>query len=470
MEQTTVRSILPHFSFYFFFTHTQTGTGNGVCRHGICLCFPGFMGVDCAERMTCPKNCAGHGRCTSTGKCVCSLGFSGYDCSNSETCPNKCSSRGSCLPGGVCRCIPGWEGTSCDVCRVGSRVACNAHGVCVQSKASSNFRFQQTRPIMLGSSRDGTSGARFVSGGTALMMDSQSKKSYVCKCDRNWLGDICTTNANAKPKDIDAPKEKKKEEQPGKKLDMTRVVDKYATPDYGSGEDAKPAELGGEDEEWWKNPPGSSSDEDSLTDKLRLVSHRTSVEDHVKSISEDDEKMLMNALMRGVSGNDDDDDDSDDDDEVMVKSFSSKKKNIDSRSPEIRHHKTTHIHEKTAAHHNHIDHKKKVVEKKEITTKTATCPVTCESMGHGVCYHGHCYCKQGFYKEDCSSELRDDNNESESQSTRFLVVLFGILLGVGTALVLISRGIITRYFERPKVSLKTKAARSGGELPEWVGF
>ena len=241
------------------------------------MCFPGFMGVDCAERMTCPKSCSGHGRCTSTGKCVCTLGFSGYDCSNSETCPESCSGRGQCLPGGVCRCIPGWEGKACDVCRLGSRVACNAHGICVQgtsSSSSSKFRFQQTRPIMLGSSRDGTSGARFVSGGTALMASSSISdgKAYKCKCDRNWLGDVCTTDAKAKPKDIDAPPKKKKEEEPGKKLEMTKVVDKYATPDYGSGEDAKPSKLS-EDNDWWDNPPGSTNEEDkSLTDSFRLVS------------------------------------------------------------------------------------------------------------------------------------------------------------------------------------------------------
>jgi len=189
-------------------------TGNGLCRHGMCLCLPGFGGSDCGDRMHCPKRCSGHGACLNTGHCACELGFSGRDCSFSEACPQKCSGRGECLQGGVCRCLPAWSGEACDVCRVGSRVACNAKGVCFLN-ATAPARFA-SRPILT-APRDSGRGARFVSGGAALLAtegtsvvrngDGQQlyvaevaqTPGYGCKCDPAAFGPSCTLDAAAKP-------------------------------------------------------------------------------------------------------------------------------------------------------------------------------------------------------------------------------------------------------------------------------
>lgn len=317
-------------------------TDNGVCRHDICMCLPGFTGHDCAERIGCPRKCSGHGRCLNTGKCACMLGYSGRDCSLSEVCPQKCTGRGECLADGTCRCVPGWSGKACDVCRVGSRAACNAKGVCRATKTST-ARFA-SRPILSASrdaGRDGARGVRFVSGGTALLSAAKDKinahskhqlhlnelavtPTYACACDKNWAGPYCTVDAKATPPHIDAPKETKKKEETksdegrvemGTHRDVSRVS---ASSAFGSNEPARDAVLK-EKEGWWDNPPGTGVKE---TVPHRLASLETSIEnstslvEEVKEEEEEEEELsvandatgsandiemsLLKALTRGI--------------------------------------------------------------------------------------------------------------------------------------------------------------------------
>ncbi|KAL3224464.1 hypothetical protein MRX96_026578 [Rhipicephalus microplus] len=137
--------------------------GHGSCRLGQCHCFPGYIGLDCADSV-CPvlcsghgrlvqgrcrcepgwkgaecavrddlcelPDCSGHGRCVR-GRCVCEPGFGGENCERPD-CPDpECGSRGACVQG-RCWCKPGWRGANCsDADERLSRCLpdCSAHGV-----------------------------------------------------------------------------------------------------------------------------------------------------------------------------------------------------------------------------------------------------------------------------------------------------------------------------------------------------
>lgn len=137
--------------------------GHGSCRLGQCHCFPGYIGLDCADSV-CPvlcsghgrlvqgrcrcepgwkgaecavrddlcelPDCSGHGRCVR-GRCICEPGFGGDNCERPD-CPDpECGSRGACVQG-RCWCKPGWRGANCsDADERLSRCLpdCSAHGV-----------------------------------------------------------------------------------------------------------------------------------------------------------------------------------------------------------------------------------------------------------------------------------------------------------------------------------------------------
>ncbi|XP_070321850.1 teneurin-2 isoform X5 [Odocoileus virginianus] len=133
--------------------------GNGECVSGLCHCFPGFLGADCAKaacpvlcsgngqysKGTCqcysgwkgaecdvPLNqcidpsCGGHGSCID-GNCVCSAGYKGEHCEEVDCLDPTCSSRGVCV-NGECLCSPGWGGLNCELARVQCPDQCSGHG------------------------------------------------------------------------------------------------------------------------------------------------------------------------------------------------------------------------------------------------------------------------------------------------------------------------------------------------------
>lgn len=55
----------------------------GVCNNGVCLCFPGYTGVDCSSG--CLNDCSKHGQCLQNdeglGYCKCDRGYKSTDCS-----------------------------------------------------------------------------------------------------------------------------------------------------------------------------------------------------------------------------------------------------------------------------------------------------------------------------------------------------------------------------------------------------
>ncbi|ELK28386.1 Teneurin-2 [Myotis davidii] len=133
--------------------------GNGECVSGLCHCFPGFLGADCAKaacpvlcsgngqysKGTCqcysgwkgaecdvPMNqcidpsCGGHGSCID-GTCVCSAGYKGEHCEEVDCLDPTCSSHGVCV-NGECLCSPGWGGLNCELARVQCPDQCSGHG------------------------------------------------------------------------------------------------------------------------------------------------------------------------------------------------------------------------------------------------------------------------------------------------------------------------------------------------------
>lgn len=133
----------------------------GYCRDGKCVCYPGFTGVDCTERL-CPRDCSFRGACVNgecqckgnytgaacerarcpsdctsperhercdDGVCVCKPGYSGVACEQ-RACPENCNERGACdAELGVCRCEEGWTGDGCEVKRCPDD--CSGRGLCI---------------------------------------------------------------------------------------------------------------------------------------------------------------------------------------------------------------------------------------------------------------------------------------------------------------------------------------------------
>ncbi|XP_048671859.1 teneurin-2 isoform X10 [Marmota marmota marmota] len=156
--------------------------GNGECVSGLCHCFPGFLGADCAKaacpvlcsgngqysKGTCqcysgwkgaecdvPMNqcidptCGGHGSCIE-GNCVCSAGYKGEHCEEVDCLDPTCSSHGVCV-NGECLCSPGWGGLNCELARVQCPDQCSGHGTYLPD-------------------------------------------SGLCSCDPNWMGPDCSVD------------------------------------------------------------------------------------------------------------------------------------------------------------------------------------------------------------------------------------------------------------------------------------
>ncbi|XP_075130833.1 teneurin-2 isoform X3 [Leptodactylus fuscus] len=154
--------------------------GNGECVSGVCHCFPGFHGADCAKA-ACPVLCSGNGQ-YSKGTCICYSGWKGAECDvpSSQCIDPTCSTHGSCIDGN-CVCSAGFKGDNCEEVDC-IDPTCSNHGVCVNKEClcspgwgGQNCELPRTQ------CPDQCSGH-----GTYLT------DTGLCSCDPNWMGPDCS--------------------------------------------------------------------------------------------------------------------------------------------------------------------------------------------------------------------------------------------------------------------------------------
>ncbi|XP_047273375.1 teneurin-2 isoform X7 [Homo sapiens] len=216
--------------------------GNGECVSGVCHCFPGFLGADCAKaacpvlcsgngqysKGTCqcysgwkgaecdvPMNqcidpsCGGHGSCID-GNCVCSAGYKGEHCEEVDCLDPTCSSHGVCV-NGECLCSPGWGGLNCELARVQCPDQCSGHGTYLPDTGLCSCDPNWMGPdcsVEVCSVDCGTHGVciggacRCEEGWTGAACDQRvchprciehgTCKDGKCECREGWNGEHCT--------------------------------------------------------------------------------------------------------------------------------------------------------------------------------------------------------------------------------------------------------------------------------------
>uniref|UniRef100_A0A8D2DBB7 Teneurin-2 n=1 Tax=Sciurus vulgaris TaxID=55149 RepID=A0A8D2DBB7_SCIVU len=216
--------------------------GNGECVSGLCHCFPGFLGADCAKA-ACPvlcsgngqyskgtcqcysgwkgaecdvptsqcidPTCGGHGSCIE-GNCVCSAGYKGEHCEEVDCLDPTCSSHGVCV-NGECLCSPGWGGLNCELARVQCPDQCSGHGTYLPDSGLCSCDPNWMGPdcsVEVCSVDCGTHGVciggacRCEEGWTGAACDQRvchprciehgTCKDGKCECREGWNGEHCT--------------------------------------------------------------------------------------------------------------------------------------------------------------------------------------------------------------------------------------------------------------------------------------
>ncbi|XP_073476803.1 teneurin-2 isoform X4 [Aquarana catesbeiana] len=154
--------------------------GNGECVSGVCHCFPGFHGADCAKA-ACPVLCSGNGQ-YSKGTCICYSGWKGAECDvpSSQCIDPTCSGHGSCIEGS-CVCSAGFKGDNCEEVDC-IDPTCSNHGVCVNKECLCSPGWGgQSCELPRAQCPDQCSGH-----GTYLT------DTGLCSCDPNWMGPDCS--------------------------------------------------------------------------------------------------------------------------------------------------------------------------------------------------------------------------------------------------------------------------------------
>ncbi|XP_027538731.1 teneurin-2 isoform X11 [Neopelma chrysocephalum] len=216
--------------------------GNGECVSGVCHCFPGFHGADCAKA-ACPvlcsgngqyskgtclcysgwkgpecdvpisqcidPSCGGHGSCIE-GNCVCSVGYKGENCEEVDCLDPTCSNHGVCV-NGECLCSPGWGGVNCELPRAQCPDQCSGHGTYLSDTGLCSCDPNWMGPdcsVEVCSVDCGTHGVcmggacRCEEGWTGVACDQRvchprctehgTCKDGKCECREGWNGEHCT--------------------------------------------------------------------------------------------------------------------------------------------------------------------------------------------------------------------------------------------------------------------------------------
>ncbi|KAI6657695.1 tenascin-X [Oopsacas minuta] len=87
---------------------------NGVCYVGGCVCFHGYAGDDCEDRI-CSPPCQNSGNCQDNGICECQFPYTGEYCETLMTCSSPCQNSGNCQDNGICECQFPYTGEYCEI-------------------------------------------------------------------------------------------------------------------------------------------------------------------------------------------------------------------------------------------------------------------------------------------------------------------------------------------------------------------
>ncbi|XP_066200566.1 teneurin-2 isoform X3 [Saccopteryx leptura] len=156
--------------------------GNGECVSGLCHCFPGFLGADCAKA-ACPVLCSGNGQ-YSKGTCQCYSGWKGAECDvpMNQCIDPSCGGHGSCIDGN-CVCSAGYKGEHCEEVDC-LDPTCSSHGVCVNGECLCSLGWGGLNcELARVQCPDQCSGH-----GTYL------PDTGLCSCDPNWMGPDCSVD------------------------------------------------------------------------------------------------------------------------------------------------------------------------------------------------------------------------------------------------------------------------------------
>lgn len=165
-------------------------SGHGACssedpnepgRH--CICREGWDGSYCQTPVpipgdVCPLNCSNHGACHD-GKCACHRGWSGTACNEPIPCPRNCSNHGTCNLG-VCECALGWSGHDCSVQKRCPN-ACSRRGRCVLGECVCAIGWTGEDCSVEMACPEDCSGHGKCHNGR-------------CECDVDWSGDDCSVD------------------------------------------------------------------------------------------------------------------------------------------------------------------------------------------------------------------------------------------------------------------------------------
>ncbi|XP_073913834.1 teneurin-2 isoform X12 [Castor canadensis] len=156
--------------------------GNGECVSGLCHCFPGFLGADCAKA-ACPVLCSGNGQ-YSKGACQCYSGWKGAECDvpMNQCIDPSCSGHGSCIDGN-CVCSAGYKGEHCEEVDC-LDPTCSSHGVCVNGECLCSPGWGGLNCELARAQCPDQCGGH----GTYL------PDTGLCSCDPNWMGPDCSVD------------------------------------------------------------------------------------------------------------------------------------------------------------------------------------------------------------------------------------------------------------------------------------
>eukprot|EP00753_Platysulcus_tardus_P007894 PLAT15521.1.p1 GENE.PLAT15521.1~~PLAT15521.1.p1 ORF type:complete len:836 (+),score=438.77 PLAT15521.1:38-2545(+) len=393
--------------------------GHGECRHGVCMCQRGWTGADCTARFSCPRDCSGHGQCIANGFCACASGFAGRDCSQAVTCQHDCHAHGRCRAKDICQCEPGFAGPFCGTTCPGK---CHGHGKCVQpadqpqprAAASDDSFLQLATASRLtaaeSSRRAGMTLQASMSSTAALAVQlSQQGKLGMCACFAGWTGAGCgrcdpktamcakiaAGKAEQLSKDAAAAEEAEAEAAyEASKLPPSEAEEAAAA----EGEAAAEAEAERE----------AVGDDSKAAVKEADTSEEAAAAAQVKEAHAAGESSAP-AVAKAVE-----------------EAGAQTPADMSAAATRLLHGAGTKLNAHGSSSAAHARHGRPAIGSSDV------CQDSCSH--HGVCRHGHCYCRQGYYGDNCATSaqaLKASTMAAGAMAPQAALAVGGVMFLVG---------------------------------------